>query len=143
MARTTKRQEGIPANHQLPLMSIHSAIAQDRFLRRPFCFLLVTALLFMTVRRLPAPIVEESATPALEQFAKPKTKHLKEKKAENSASSHVASSPSVSATKTPKATLPYGVPVSNKPDQGLVDVRGFPPGAEVKDPFTSKTFLVP
>ncbi len=115
--------------------------------------LLVLGLVFIWVNRLPAPIVEESATPAPEQFAKPKTKHLlKEKKAEKSASSHAASSPSVSAAKTPKASYPYGVPVLNKPgfvkspyapDQGLVDVRGFPPGTEVKDPFTSRIFLVP
>ncbi len=48
--------------------------------------------------------------------------------------------------------MPYGVPVPNRPGfvtspyaptLGLVDVRGFPSGTEVKDPYTGKIFLTP
>jgi len=60
--------------------------------------------------------------------------------------------PTAPAPPKTKADYPYGTPVPGKPgfvkspyaaDQGLVDVRGFPPGTEVKDPFTNKIFLVP
>lgn len=53
---------------------------------------------------------------------------------------------------TIKKDYPYGTPVSGKqgfvtsphaPYSGYVDVRGFPPGTEVKDPYTGKIFLVP
>jgi hypothetical protein len=63
-----------------------------------------------------------------------------------------APNPPAAPTKTAKGDYPYGTPVPGKPgfvkspyagDQGLVDVRGFPPGTEVKDPFTNKIFLVP
>ncbi len=46
----------------------------------------------------------------------------------------------------------YGKPVPGKPGfvtspyapgQGYVDVRGYPSGLPVKDPYTQKTFLVP
>jgi hypothetical protein len=57
-----------------------------------------------------------------------------------------------SATKEGKNGLHYGTPVPGKqgfvtspfePDSGYIDVRGFPPGTEVKDPYTGKVFLTP
>jgi len=51
-----------------------------------------------------------------------------------------------------KTELPHGTPVPGKPglvtspfapDSGYIDVRSFPPGTEVKDPFTGKIFLTP
>ena len=53
---------------------------------------------------------------------------------------------------TPSREMAYGTPVPGKPGfvtspyaaaAGYVDVRGFPPGTEVKCPYTGKTFLVP
>ncbi len=54
--------------------------------------------------------------------------------------------------KNGKSDLPYGIPVPGKqglvtspfsPDSGYIDVRSFPPGTEVKDPYTGKSFLTP
>ncbi len=48
--------------------------------------------------------------------------------------------------------IPEAIPVPGKPgfvispyepSKGYIDVRGFPPGTEVKDPYTGKPFLVP
>ena len=55
-------------------------------------------------------------------------------------------------TKGRRRDIPYGIPVPNKPGlvtspyapkSGYVDVRGFPSGTEVKDPYTGKIFLTP
>lgn len=56
------------------------------------------------------------------------------------------------ASHTGKINLPYGTPVPGRqgfvtspfaPDSGYVDVRGVPPGTEVKDPYSGKSFLAP
>jgi hypothetical protein len=60
-----------------------------------------------------------------------------------------ASAPPV---KNLKRDIPYGIPVPNRPGfvtspyspkSGYVDVRGFPSGTEVKDPYSGKVFLTP
>ena len=52
----------------------------------------------------------------------------------------------------PTPEISYGIPVPGKPgfvtsphapSAGFVDVRGFPPGTEVKDHYTGRIFLVP
>jgi hypothetical protein len=63
------------------------------------------------------------------------------------------SASSVAPTQRPtRADFPYGVPVPGKlgfvispysPNGGYVDVRGFPSGSEVKDPYTGKIFITP
>jgi len=55
-------------------------------------------------------------------------------------------------TRNSKRDIPYAIPVPNKPGfvtspcspkSGYVDVRGFPSGTEVKDPYSGKIFLTP
>jgi hypothetical protein len=55
------------------------------------------------------------------------------------------------STKVTKGDFPYGIPVPGKPHLvespyspgKYIDVEGFGPGQEVKDPYTGKIFLVP
>ena len=56
------------------------------------------------------------------------------------------------ATKPRNNNLPYGTPVPGKQglvtspfsqNSGYIDVRGIPPGTEVKDPYTGDIFLTP
>ena len=55
-------------------------------------------------------------------------------------------------TSNSKSDLKYGTPVPGKkglvtspfsPDAGYIDVRIFPPGTPVKDPYSGKMFLTP
>jgi hypothetical protein len=66
--------------------------------------------------------------------------------------SNVRIAKAIATRKTSKGDLPYGIPVPGKaglvtspfsPDSGYIDVRSFPPGTEVRDPYTGKTFLTP
>lgn len=63
-----------------------------------------------------------------------------------------ASASTVQQTSNKRRDLPYAVPVPNRPGfvtspyapkAGYVDVRGFPSGVEVKDPYSGKIFLTP
>jgi len=56
------------------------------------------------------------------------------------------------AKKKGNGDIPYGIPVPGKqglvtspfsPDSGYIDVRSFPPGTEVTDPYTGRVFLTP
>jgi hypothetical protein len=63
----------------------------------------------------------------------------------------VGPAPTAAATKVAKGDFPYGIPVPGKKNLvespfspgKYVDVEGFAPGTEVKDPYTGKIFLVP
>jgi len=63
----------------------------------------------------------------------------------------VPATASTPSAKVAKGDYPYGIPVPGKPHVvespfspgKLIDVEGFPPGTEVKDPYTGKIFRVP
>ena len=95
--------------------------------------------------------------------ATPKTKSesASENKTSNSDGDGVHTPPNERNTRTAtrasggkdaNSALHYGTPVPGKkgfvtspfaPDGGYIDVRGFPPGTAVKDPYSGKVFLTP
>jgi hypothetical protein len=83
----------------------------------------------------------------------PRPRPVQSEPTENSAAptSTISSPPPLHANQESSAAAPYASPVPNKPGfvyspydaKFLIDVRGFPPGTEVKDPNTGKLFKVP
>lgn len=60
--------------------------------------------------------------------------------------------PTPKAAKTAPQKYPYGIPVPGKkgfvtspykPKAGYIDIKGYPRGTEIKDPYTGKIFLAP
>src|SRR5947209_4744383 len=70
---------------------------------------------------------------------------------DEAASSSAPPPPAPNGGKVAKGDFPYGIPVPGKPHLvespfspgKYIDVEGFAPGTEVKDPYTGKIFLVP
>ena len=84
---------------------------------------------------------EESATPTPGPSLGPPSQH-----------NIRAGSAAARESKGGKRDVPYAIPVPGKkglvtspfaPDAGYVDVSKFPPGTEVKDPFSDKIFRAP
>lgn len=65
---------------------------------------------------------------------------------------NVRAAKAISMTQQSESDMPYGTPVPGKqglvtspfsPEKGYIDVRAFPPGTPVKDPYTDKIFRTP
>jgi hypothetical protein len=120
---------------------------------------LLTALFFSScsdVEEPPTRVRRQSArysAPGQEQYPPQQPFNPNAPPPENVAREEASAAPAPTAmpAKTEKGDHPYGIPVPGKahvvespfsPGK-YVDVEGFPPGTEVKDPYTGKIFLVP
>ena len=127
---------------------------------------LITALLLITAHRLPAPISEvEAPTAAPKKSAKTKVKpkesalpnaNRSKAQADTAAKQQAQlgrqSASTANGTAVQGSQPPYAIPVPGHPDLvnspyvpgHYIDIEGFVPGTEVKDPYAEgKTFLVP
>ncbi|MEY2479285.1 MAG: hypothetical protein QOI04_212 [Verrucomicrobiota bacterium] len=147
----------------------HNGARHVKVLREKFIFAFVFAALALSGGIAQADPVGDFFKRLGNSLAHPQ-KHPRKRTAtaspgEKNASPTPAPSPSPTATeqvqratsaaadpKNKKRDVPYGIPVPNKPgfvtspfapNGGYVDVRGFPSGTEVKDPYTGKIFLTP
>jgi hypothetical protein len=125
---------------------------------------------FKSIRRSFAHPVPKQRSPQPRQSSRKLNNEAPPSDASDASNSQTSSSPSPTPTpappnrnnvrvakatatrKNPKSDLPYGIPVPGKqgfvtspfsPDSGYIDVRSFPPGTEVRDPYTGKSFLTP
>lgn len=133
-----------------------------RYARRFLLIALVTAI-YVAPEPAPANPVGDFFKRLGNSMTKPQRRPARRKtskaKENETATVHAVTSPTPSslpraATQAPasRRDLPYGVPIPGRPgfvtspyspDQGMVDVRGFGKGTEVKDPYSGKHFLIP
>lgn len=96
--------------------------------------------------------VGEAVPSARQEAASAKPEPMQQNSAEPPPTAASRQAPLIPARKASDRQLLAGIPVPNKPgflrspyagNQALIDVRGFPSGTPVKDPYTGRTFVTP